>query len=63
MTWSPSTVKWSLRFEIEKSVLQISVNINLGMVYQMPDSSVEVFNESLSDIINSVQKENKSFRE
>ena len=33
----------------------------MGVVYRMPDSSVDMFNERLADILNSVQKENKLF--
>ena len=51
----------SVFIEIDKSVFQSSSNIIIGVVYRMPDSSVEVFNERLSDTLNSVQKENKLF--
>ena len=51
----------SVFIEIDKSVFQSSSNIIIGVVYRMPDSSVEVYNERLSDILNSVQKENKLF--
>ena len=51
----------SLFIEIEQSVFQSSANVIIGVVYRMPDSSVEVFNERLSDILHAVQKENKLF--
>ena len=51
----------SVFIEFDKSVFQSSSNIIIGVVFRMPDSSVEVFNERLSDILNSVQKENKLF--
>ena len=51
----------SVFIEIDKSIFQSGSNIIIGVVYRKPDSSVEVFNERLSDILNSVQKENKLF--
>ena len=51
----------SVFIEIDKSVFQSSCNIIIGVVYRMTNSSVEVFNERLSDILNSVKKENKLF--
>ena len=45
--------------EIDKSVFQSSANIIIGVVYRMPDSSVDVFNEHLTDILNFVHGENK----
>ena len=51
----------SVFIEIEKSVFQSNANIIIGLVYRMPDSSVDMFNERLADISNSVQKENKLF--
>ena len=51
----------SVFIEIEKSVFQSNASIIIGLVYRMPDSSVDVFNERLADISNYVQKENKLF--
>ena len=51
----------SVFIEIEKSVFHYNANIIMGVVYGMPDSSVDMFNERLADILNSVQKENKLF--
>ena len=51
----------SVFIEIDKSVFQSNANIIIGLVYRMPDSSVDVFNERLADISNYVQKENKLF--
>ena len=51
----------SVFIEIEKSVFHSNANIIMGVVYRMPDSSVDMFNERLADILNSVQKENKLF--
>ena len=51
----------SVFIEIDKSVFQSSANIIIGVVYRMPDSSVDVFNERLTDILNFVHRENKLF--
>ena len=51
----------SVFIEIDKSVFQSCANIIIGVVYRMPDSSVDVFNERLTDILNFVQRENKLF--
>ena len=51
----------SVFIEIEKSVFHSNANIIMGVVYRMPDSSVDMFNERLADILNSVHKENKLF--
>ena len=32
-------------------------NVIIAVTYPMPDSSVEIFNEHISDIFNSIQKE------
>ena len=45
----------SVFIEVDKSVFQSSYNMIIGVVYRMPDSSVEVFDER-SDILNSVKK-------
>ena len=34
-------------------------NVVIAVVYRMPDSSVDVFNERITDIMNVIQKENK----
>ena len=51
----------SVFIEIDKSVFQSSANNIIGVVYRMPDSSVDVFNERLTDILNFVHRENKLF--
>ena len=45
----------SVFIEIDKSVFQSSENI-IGVVYRMPVSSVDVFNERLTDILNFVHR-------
>ena len=39
----------SVFIEIGKSVFQSNANKIIGLVYRMPDSSVDVFNERLAD--------------
>ena len=51
----------SVFIEIGKSVFQSNANKIIGLVYRMPDSSVDVFNEKLADIWYSIQKGNKLF--
>ena len=36
-------------------------NVIIAVTYRMPDSSVEIFNERISDILNTIQKEKKIF--
>ena len=47
--------------EIDNILFQSSANIIIGVVYRMPDSSVDVFSERLTDILNFVHRENKLF--
>ena len=51
----------SVFIEIDKSVFQSSANIIIEVVFRMPDSSVDVINERLTDILNFVHRENKLF--
>ena len=51
----------SVFIEIYKSIFLSNANIIIGLFYKMLDSSVDMFNERLADISNSVQKENKLF--
>ena len=51
----------SVFIEIDKSVFQSSANIIIRVVYRMPDSLVDVFNERLTDMLNFVHRENKLF--
>ena len=46
--------------EVKKCLFQSNGNI-IGSVYRMPDSTVDMLNQRLADISNSVQKENKLF--
>ena len=45
--------------KIEKSVFNTCSNIVIGVIYRMPNSSVDTFNERISDILNVIQKEHK----
>ena len=51
----------SLFIEVDNNVFQTSSSIIIGIVYRMPDSSIEVFNDRMTDIMNKVNKENKLF--
>ena len=46
----------SVFIKMEKSVFQSNANIIIGLIYRMPDSSVDVFKERLADISNSFEK-------
>ena len=47
----------SVFIEIESTVFDTKYNIIVGVIYRMPDSSVDVFNETMCDILNVVTKE------
>ena len=47
--------------EIDKDIFRTNSNIVIGLIYRMPDSSVDVFNERISDILNTVCKEHQIF--
>ena len=49
----------SVFIEIECTVFGTKSNIIIGVVYRMPDSSVDVFNERRYDILNVFTKEKK----
>ena len=50
----------SIFIEVDKTILNTMSNVVIAVVYRMPDSSVDVFNERITDIMNHViQKENK----
>ena len=49
----------SVFIEIESTVFDTKSNIIVGVTYRMPDSSVDVFNERMCDILNVVTKEKK----
>ena len=51
----------SLFIEIESKVFQTPSNIIIGIVYRMPDSSIDIFNDRVADILNVINKENKLF--
>ena len=50
----------SLFIEIDSSVVSTTNDIVIGVIYRMPDSSVVVFNERINDIMNTIQRENKT---
>ena len=49
----------SLFIEISKEVFQTSCDIIIGVLYRMPNSSIEVFNDRITDILNVANRENK----
>ena len=51
----------SVFIEIESTVIDTKSNIIVGVIYRMPDSSADVFNEIMCDILNMVTKEKKTF--
>ena len=51
----------SLFIEIDSKVFQTASNIIIGIVYRMPDSSIDIFNDRVADIFNVIDKENKLF--
>ena len=51
----------SLFIEIDSKVFQTPCNIIIGIVYRMPDSSIDDFNDRVADILNVINKENTLF--
>ena len=51
----------SLFIEVDSKVFQTPSNIVIGIVYRMPDASIDVFNDRMADILNVINKENKLF--
>ena len=49
----------SVIIEVEKSIFGTSSNLVIGVIYTMPDSSVEIFNDRMNDWLNIIQRENK----
>ena len=66
----PYTVRDDLQFfysemesvfiEIDKQVFSTVSNIVIAVIYRVPDSSIEVFNNRMQDIFNALQREKKS---
>ena len=49
----------SLFIEIDKNVFNLSSNVVVGVIYRMPNTCMEIFNDRMSDIMNIVQRERK----
>ena len=49
----------SVFIEVEKSIFGTSSNLVIGVIYRMPDSSVEIFNDRMNDWLNIIQREKK----
>ena len=45
--------------EIDKCIFNTDSNIVIGIIYRMPNSSVDVFNDRIADVMNVIQKERK----
>ena len=45
--------------EIDKCILGTDSNIVIGVIYRMPNSSVDVFDDRISEVMNVIQKERK----
>ena len=45
--------------ETDNSIFNMGANIVIGVIYRMLNSSVDVFNDHISDILNIIQKEHK----
>ena len=51
----------SLFIEIDKDVFGTSSNIVIGVIYRMPDSSVDTFSDRMNDVLNTIQNERKLY--
>ena len=51
----------SLFIEVDSKVFQTPSNIVIGIVYRMPDASIDIFHDRMADILNVINKENKLF--
>ena len=49
----------SLFIEIEGGMFNLECNLIIGVLYRMPNACVDVFNERMCDVLNTVQKERK----
>ena len=47
----------SLFIEIDKNIFNLSSNVVVGVIYRMPNTCMEIFNDRMSDIMNIVQRE------
>ena len=51
----------SLFIEIEGGMFNLECSLIIGVLYRMPNACVDVFNERMCDILNTVQKERNNF--
>ena len=49
----------SIFIEIDRHMFQTPSNIVIGLIYRMPDASVDIFNERITDILTIIDKEKK----
>ena len=45
--------------EIDRYIFQTPSNIVIGLIYRMPDASVDILNERITDILNMIDREKK----
>ena len=45
--------------EIDRHIFQTPSNIVIGLIYRMPDASVDIFNERITDILSIIDMEEK----
>ena len=50
----------NLFIEIESGSLNVCKNVIVGLIYRVPDSDVEVFDNEFTDILEKINKENKA---
>ena len=49
----------SIFIEIDRHIFQTPSHIVIGLIYRMPDASVDIFNERITDILNIIDREKK----
>ena len=52
-------VSWCWFIEIDKNVFNLSSNVVVDVLYRMPNTCMEIFNDRMFDIINIVHKEHE----
>ena len=51
----------SIVVEINKEVFKTNSNVIIVLIYRIPDTSVEIFNDRIADILNTTEEEQKIF--
>ena len=50
----------NLFIEVESGSLNVCKNVIFGIIYRVPDSDVEIFNNEFTNILEKINKENKT---